>query len=265
MKNPTADLEKYRKFLTSIPLDKYREELKDIKFVEQDLVKPLYPLVSIFEHYWQKREFLEFDKWFNNFWAELNKNHGHKLTDLKELVRAHRKFYDDKVNDDLDNKVYLGFKARMYRTWVSVLTQLDFCYVFESICHKGNIPLILECNAELDSTGVDARVNNIGFQIAKISQRTEALKVVRKTRLIVIPYAVFDLEEFDRKSQSSRVKDKDAYRKAVEAFHKYLIRLPNGFIVFREDYLKPIIGNINNIERVKTIVGRIASELSGES
>jgi len=31
------DFKKYRDFLATIPLDKYREELKDIKWVEQDL------------------------------------------------------------------------------------------------------------------------------------------------------------------------------------------------------------------------------------
>jgi len=31
MKNPIEDLRKYREFLESIPLEKYREELKNIK------------------------------------------------------------------------------------------------------------------------------------------------------------------------------------------------------------------------------------------
>ncbi|HNV63463.1 MAG TPA: TaqI family restriction endonuclease, partial [Candidatus Cloacimonas acidaminovorans] len=31
------DFKRYRDFLVTIPLDKYREELKDIKWVEQDL------------------------------------------------------------------------------------------------------------------------------------------------------------------------------------------------------------------------------------
>lgn len=39
MKDFINDLEKYRKFLETIPLAKYREELKDIKWVEQDLPK----------------------------------------------------------------------------------------------------------------------------------------------------------------------------------------------------------------------------------
>ncbi|MFH2069985.1 MAG: TaqI family restriction endonuclease [Elusimicrobiota bacterium] len=259
------DLEKYRKFLESIPLSKYREELKDIKWVEQDLVPMLYPLTSIFKNYWESQNFLSFEEWFTEFWNEMNTAQKQKLTDLKDLVRAHRKFYEDKINGDLDNKVFLGFKARMYRTWVSVLTQLDFCYLFKFICSKEGKDLQLECSAELDSKGIDARINNIGFQIAKISQRKEALKIVRKSRVVTIPYAVFDVDEFQRLSQSSRVKDKGGYKKALISFNKYFIQLNNGFVVFKEDYLKPIIDNITDIEKVKEVVGKILLELAGES
>jgi len=44
MKNPITDLGEYRKFLEVIPLNRYREELKDIKWVEQDLPKEMLPL-----------------------------------------------------------------------------------------------------------------------------------------------------------------------------------------------------------------------------
>ena len=262
MKNPITDLEKYRKFLESIPLDKYREELRDVKWVEQDLVPSLYPLPSIYSNYWESRDFLSFEDWFAKFWSEIRNKE--KFGDLKDLVRAHRKFYDDKINGDLDEKVSLGFKARMYRTWVSVLTQLDFCYLFRALCAKKSRDLLIEPNADLDSKGIDARINSIGFQIAKISQRKEALKIVRKSKVVTIPYAVFDLKEFERKSQSPRVKDKDGYRKALSSFHKYFIYLKNGFVVFNDLYLDSIIDNIGSLERVKKTVEKISSELAGE-
>jgi len=264
MKNPVVDLEKYREFLESIPLSRYREELKDVKWVEQDLVPALYPLPSIYKNYWETHNFLSFEEWFTEFWKEINIRQKQKLSDLKDLVRAHRKFYDDKINGDLDNKVSLGFKARMYRTWVSVLTQLDFCYSFEAICAERGKDLQLECNADLDARGIDAKVNNIGFQVAKISQRKEALKIVRKSRVVTIPYAVFDLEEFERKSKSPRVKDKGGYSKALSSFHKYFICLQNGFVVFGKDYLEIIVDNIGSLEEVKKSVAKIASELAGE-
>lgn len=256
-KDPVSELEKYRKFLESIPLAKYREELKDIKWVEQDLPKEMLPLVSIFCYYWNEGNFLGFDEWFEGFWEELNTK-----PENKDAINGFMKYYFDKNGDGWFKK---GFKARMYRTWVSVLTQLDFCYMFEYFCTKESKNLQLECNAELDARGIDAKVNDIGFQIAKISQRKEARTVGEKKTVVTIPYAIFNLEEFERRSQSSRVKDKGGYQKALNSFHKYFTRLQNGFVVFKEDYIKPIIDNINNIEKVKDVVKKISLELSGES
>lgn len=256
-KNQIKDIEEYRKFLESIPLDKYREELKDIKWVEQDLPKEMLPLASIFRYYWDERKFLGFDEWFEIFWEEINTN-----AESKQALKEFKKYYFDKNGDGWFKK---GFKARMYRTWVSLLTQLDFCYMFEYICAKENKNLILECNAELDVKGVDARVSEIGFQIAKISQRKEARTVGEKKTVVTIPYAVFDLEEFQKRCQSPRVKDKNGYQKALDSFNKYFVRLQNGFIVFKEDYLKLIIENIDNIDKVREVVKKISLELSGES
>jgi hypothetical protein len=228
-----------------------------MKWVEQDLPKKMLPLASIFEYYWEKRQFLIFDEWFEAFWEELNTN-----PQSKEALKQFRRYYFDKNNNGWFKK---GFKARMYRTWVSVLTQLDFCYMFEYICVKEGKNLQLECNAELDAKGIDARVNNIGFQIAKISQRKEARTAGGKKTVVTIPYAVFNVEEFERRCESPRVKDKTGYRKALDSFYKYFIRLQNGFVIFNENYLKPIIDNIENIEKVRKTVEKISLELSGES
>jgi len=256
MKNPLKDIKRYREFLETIPLDKYRQELKDIKWVEQDLPKEMLPLASIFKYYWEERQFLNFERWFEIFWKELNTK-----PESKQALKEFKKYYFDKNGDGWFKK---GFKARMYRTWISVLTQLDFCFTFEYICAKESKKLQLETNAELDAKGIDARVNEIGFQIAKISQRKEARAVGVKKRIIIIPYAVFNMEEFKKKCESPRVKDKTSYRKTLDSFHKYFICLQNGFVVFNENYIKPIIDNIDNLEKVKRVVDQIALELSGE-
>jgi len=67
---------------------------------------------------------------------------------------------------------------------------------------------LLECDAELDAKGIDAKVNDIGFQVAKISQRKEARTVGGKKTIITISYAVFNIEESKRRVTSPRVKDK---------------------------------------------------------
>lgn len=258
MSNAVNDLASYRKFLESIPLAKYRGELKDIKWVEQDLPKEMLPLASIFRYYWNKRKYLDFEEWFETFWGELNAN-----SESKQVLKQFKKYYFDKNGNGWFKA---GFKARMYRTWVSVLTQLDFCYVFEYICAKEGKNLQLEANAELDRKGIDAKVGDIGFQVAKISQRKEARTGHKKKKVVTIPYAVFRIDEFKRKSESSRVKPKDriGYKKAIASFYKYFILLKNGFVVFNESYLKRIIDNIDDIEKVNSAVEQIALELSGE-
>lgn len=261
MKDAITDLQKFRDFLMSIPLDKYREELKDIKWVEQDLPKEILPLSSIFRYYWEERNFINFEDWFENFWQEINEKE-----ESKSSLQEFKKYY---FNRELEENGWFkkGFKARMYRTWVSVLTQLDFCYLFEYICAKENKKLKLQCDSELDRKGIDARVKTIDFQIAKITQRKEARSASRRKSLIIIPYAVFNIEEFENKIKSPRVKDKTGYQKSLQAFRKYFIRLNNGFVVFHENYLRAIIENIeniDNIEKMQRILEGISKELSGK-
>jgi hypothetical protein len=256
MRSSLNDLDKYRKFLESIPLVKYRDELKDIKWVEQDLPKELFPLESIFSHYWFARKFLDFEEWFRIFWKEINSKRANK-----QALKKFKKYYFDKDSDGWFKK---GFKARMYRTWISVLTQLDFCYVFEYICAQKRIGLALECNAELDAKGIDAQVNEISFQVKKISQRKEALRLEDKGSKITIPYAVFNIDDYQRKCQSDRVKDKAGYKKALDSFHKYFICLKNGFVVFNDHYLELIVENIDDIKKLRRAIKNISLELSGE-
>jgi len=210
IKNPIEDLKRYREFLESIPLNEYRIELKDIKWVEQDLPKEILPLNSIFKYYWEERKFLHFDEWFEDFWKEINT----KIESVKALEDFKKYFFNKSLKEN--DWFKKGFRARMYRTWISILTQLDFCYMFEYICDKEGKNLKLICNAELDAKGIDAKVNDIGFQIAKISQRKEARTVSSKKKIIPIPYVVYNVEEFKRKMKSPRVKNKKRYQKSLE-------------------------------------------------
>ena len=65
--NSYENLLKYRNFLASIPLQEYREKLKNVKWVEQDLPELLLPQESIFKYYWEEKSFLDFENWFENF------------------------------------------------------------------------------------------------------------------------------------------------------------------------------------------------------
>jgi len=259
MRDPIKDLIRYRKFLSSIPLGKYRNKFREIKWVEQDLPKEILPLSSMFKHYWEERKFLEFDEWFEEFWKEIN-----TVPMSRRALEEFKKYYFDKSLDE-NGWFKKGFKARMYRTWVSVLTQIDFNFMFEYVCAKERKKLELVANAELDAKGIDAMVGEIGFQIAKISHRKEARTVGKKKTVLTIPYAVFNIEEMERKLNSPRVKDKKGYQKSLESFHKYFKCLQNGFVVFNEYYLKQIIDNIDDVEKVRRVARKISVELSGES
>jgi hypothetical protein len=249
-----SDLYRFRDFLGKIPLVKYREEFKDIKWVEQDLPKEILPLRSIYKYYWDKREFLDFEEWFEEFWKEINENQ-----ESKKALEEFKKYYFNRTIEEND-WFKKGFKARMYRTWISILTQLDFCYMFEYICEKERRNFTIECSAELDMKGIDAKVGETYFQIAKITHRKEARPGKRKMKIIQVPYAVFDIEELQRRIQNPQTRNKEKYRKLLKAFEKYFDVLENGFVVFKEDYVKMIIENLENQEELEKIISKIFKE-----
>ena len=174
MESTATALNSYRRFLESIPLDEFRDKFKDVKWVEQDLYRGLLPQGSIFRHYWHEQNFLDFDSWFEDFWGELHSN-AMSATALKEF----KKYFFDKDNDGWFK---LGFKARMYRTWTAVLTQLDFCYMLAYVCHKQGKNVALEANAELDISGIDLRVGDLDFEVGKLTQRKEVSQFASYTQ-----------------------------------------------------------------------------------
>jgi hypothetical protein len=263
MKDTQNDLIRYRKFLETIPLSKFREEFKEVKWVEQDLPNEILPLASIYKHYWETKDFLDFDSWFEDFWNEI-----HSDNEKLKVLKHFKKYY---FNIDDDGWFKKGFKARMYRTWISMLTQLDFTYALADKIKEGNKDFKIECNEELDRKGVDVKIGNIGFQIAKISQRKEArgrVKIKKKGRLeiIIIPYPVYDIADIKNKIKNPRVhqKTKEKYKKILQSFFKYCRVLKNGFVVFNDNYITPIFNNLNNISALKEEISRISLELAGE-
>lgn len=259
MASTAKALNSYRKFLENIPLDKFRDKFKNVKWVEQDLYRDILPQGSIFKHYWHEQSFLDFEPWFETFWQELHSN-----PVSADALKDFKKYYFDKNNDGWFK---LGFKARMYRTWTAVLTQLDFCYMLAHICEKQGKKVKLEANAELDISGIDLRVEDIDFQVGKITQRKEARSAaVERRNRIQIPYAVFNLDVYERRSHSSRVSpaNRTAYRNTLHAFNKYFVLLRNGFVVFSENYVAPIVKNLDDPDKLKTTIKKMLVELSGE-
>jgi len=238
-------LDSYRSFLEGLPIVAY-EKYKAIKWVEQDLPKEMLPLASIFRNYWLTQNYLDFESWFKLFWKELDSE---PLS--REAMRQFKNYHFDGADDVWFKR---GFRGRMYRTWMSVLTQIDFYYIFHYVCAKKKKGISFEATAELDRKGID------------ISQRKEARAGGSVKKTIVLPYTVFNISEFVRLSNSPRVSpaNRAAYRKSVEAFNKYFIQLSNGFVVFGEQYVDLIVKNINNRQAVIEAIRGMGKELSGE-
>lgn len=263
MNSAKNQLTRYRQFLKTIPLAEFREKFQKVKWVEQDLPEEILPLASIFKYYWETQNFLDFDSWFDCFWRELQASEK-TVTVLKEF----KKYYFDKDDNGWFKR---GFKARMYRTWVSMLTQLDLCYMLAYVAERKNEVFDLECNADLDKKGIDLKIGEIGLQVKKVSQRKEArtaatTKKKGGIKVITIPYPVYDIKEMERKAESSRVtpENRKAYKRTLQSFHQYCEMLNNGFVVFGENYAVPIVENINNLERLRKEIKQISSELAGE-
>lgn len=250
-------LDSYRSFLEGLPIVAY-EKYKAIKWVEQDLPREMLPLASIFRNYWLTQNYLDFESWFKLFWKELDSE---PLS--REAMRQFKNYHFDGADDVWFKR---GFRGRMYRTWMSVLTQIDFYYIFHYVCAKKKKGISFEATAELDRKGIDLRVGELDFGISKISQRKEARASGSKKKLILLPYAVYNVSEFIRLSNSSRVSpaNRIGYRKSVEAFNKYFIQLSNGFVVFGEQYVDMIVRNIDNPQALIKAIGDMGKELSGE-
>ena len=225
-------LKKYENFLEGIDLSKY-SRLRKIKTVEQDLPKSLNPLPLIYKYYWEERKFLNYEDFFKIYW---NTNLHH----IMEFVKKY--FYGCSLQF-----VEEGFKARLYRTWTSLLTQFHFQYLWMEVFGK-RYPL--EASAELDMAGIDSRITIngivIGIQIKKISYRREASqrRFTKRQRKLVniiceVPYLVIDIEEVERKLNSNRTREttKKKLSALLSFFNKNFRTLKNGFVVFRENYL----------------------------
>jgi len=226
------DLLKYENFLKDIDISKY-SELKRIKTVEQDLPKDLLPLDLYYKYYWIDKDFLDYDEIFSIYWYEKLNPHIYNFI-KKYFYGCSLQFVEE------------GFKARLYRIWMSILTQFHFQYLWNSLFEEKLIS-----TPELDLMGIDSLVKlnnkNIAIQIKKISYRREVSNrrfTKRQQKLadviVEVPYLVINTEELEHKLSSSRVKieNKEKYRNLLNIFNKNFIQLENGFVIFRKEYLQ---------------------------
>ncbi len=212
-----SDLESFEEFLGSIDLEKYRKQYSPIKLVELDLPREVQSLPHIFQCYWEnKSDWLLFEEFY--------KKYGDDLSVQIEEFRKKSLFSKETF--------YRGLPARTYRTWASLLTQIQGGYLAEKIYGKNNVVM----SAELDWKGVDFRVlkgnSEVNMQIKKKTMSREVrapykdMKYEMEIRGIV--YAV----------PGNRYKKNGEERKPFRDWKNYwegkLDILDNGFVVFRK-------------------------------
>jgi hypothetical protein len=255
----------FRAFLKTIDLNKYRNLFKDKKYVEQDLPNDVVrgTLESMYEHYWIKRKFLSFDDWFNDTWNKVI-----KLRGFNDFLWQywHMKLGKDKEWDEWFKE---GFKARLYRTWTALLTQLDFTYTIACVLEEKNLKVTISASPELNMKGIDVRLcikgkeDCINFQVYKVSERKEARGKTR-SGVISIPYPVISRAILIRRIKNPHTKKKEDYEIMLRIFDKYYEELKNGFIVFKKELAEEILERVLSGKSVEEFTVELAKCLIGK-
>ena len=216
---PESDksLKEFEKFLASINLNLYRNTYRPIKIVKMDLDRNIQALDIIYDLYWDKKEFLDFD----DFYLKYKERYIAELEQFRQKIQMCESCY------------YKGLPARIYRTWASLITQIQAGYLAEVVFGAGSVTM----NTALDRKGIDIQVNykshTINYQVKKDSQSREVRqgKKIKQTDLIIedLPYNVPPNYVFE----NPRKRDGE-YRKPYLEFNKNkrLKRLKNGFVIF---------------------------------
>ena len=253
-KNWTQELSNYENFLSNIDVQSY-SRFRIIKWVEQDLPQGKVPnlykegeiiklrhlqLASIYFYYWDNSNFLNFNEWFEQYWKDINNNE-----EVKTALRNFKSYFFDGADEEWFKD---GFRARMYRTWMSLLTQIHFQYLWNKLFDEK-----IESSALLDSLGLDGRFTKdekiIGIQIKKISFRREVsdrrfTPSQKKFADVVIeiPYVVDNSKEIEEKLFNPRTRPttKETLTKKLDSFNASFSMFPNGFVIFQEGYLRKI-------------------------
>jgi len=231
-------LQEFTEFLKSVELGRYRKQYAHIKIVEMDLLLPkelckkfnvgrmdIQAINLLYKVYWEDKNFISFDEFYEIY-----------LKEKKELLEAFRK-YVEMCSDCF----YKGLKARTYRTWAGLITQIHAGYVAESTFGKGSVQM----SRELDSMGADIRVNykghKLNYQVKKASfsgvmSRKPLPRKAIEGEPVDIYYEVPNSDIFDNpKTKKGEVRT--GYKRFMD--DKRTSRLPNGFIIFTKDAFLP--------------------------
>ncbi|MGZ9756123.1 TaqI family restriction endonuclease [Mycoplasma sp. 4423] len=237
----------FNEFLESINLDLYRSRYKNIKIMEADMPKEIQALDAIYQVYWNNNNFLDFDDWYLNYYL---------TDDMKAKILNFNKNHIGLCECCL----FKGIEARIYRTWASIITQIQAGYCCQRVFGKENVFQ----SSDLDRNGIDILIDykgvKIGIQIKKETGRKEIrnrISLVRKqsivNKVIDIYYTVITDEQVEKCKYVKKTKEhnqgdyKDyAYLYGLNGDSPYLQKLSNGFVIFTLKYFQEIKDLIDN-------------------
>lgn len=210
-------LEKFDKFLKTVNLKGYRKKYSHIKIVEMDLSKDIQAIELLYKVYWDEKKFISFDNFYERY--------------LKEKEEAIERF---KIKTTMCNDCFdRGLKARIYRTWAGLITQIHAGYIAESVFGKGTVSM----SEELDHQGADIRVEYkkyfLNYQVKKTSYSGVMSRkpLPRKNKLKGKP---IDIKYEVPSCLSDPKTKKGEFRKPYLRFleDKRTKAFENGFVVF---------------------------------
>ncbi|MBO4694838.1 MAG: TaqI family restriction endonuclease [Clostridia bacterium] len=225
-------LDVFEQFLKTVDLESYRERFTHIKTVEMDLPPKIQALDTIYEIYWDKSKNgatnpPSFDEYYDYYYtkneAEINN------------------FWDTTGFGKECDCFKRGLKARIYRTWASLITQIHAGYVAETVFGKDTV----EQSTVLDHNGIDILVkyknNDIKIQVKKDSKRPEISRMhgaeKNENGYFYIWYVLVQPSDYANPYYVKKPRE-GQLRDSVKAFVKYnkengtLDRFDNGFVVF---------------------------------
>jgi len=202
-----------------VDLKGYRQKYSKIKILEMDMPKNIQAISLLYKVYWSEKNFIDFDNFYKLYLKKYK-------TDLEAF----------RIETTLcKSDFYRGLKARIYRTWAGLITQIHAGYVAESVFGNGSVQM----SQELDHQGADIRVEYKGhilnYQIKKTSfsgvRSSRPLSKNKKLtgEAIDVFYEVPNSSYFEE-PKTKKGDYKIPYKRFIE--DKRLERLDNGFVIF---------------------------------
>ena len=215
-----SELDDFENFLSALDLAKYRKKYVPIKTVELDLPRRVQSIPQIFKCYWERKS-----HWvsFEEFYEIYLKGQSLEIENFRK-----ESFFSKKT-------FYTGLPARTYRTWASLLTQIQGGYLAQKIFGRGSVNM----NAELDWRGIDFEITRAGsvtnVQVKKDTVRKEAYgpdfvtKGRNRVQVAVIRYNVPG-----KRYKQNGIDERKPFQDWKKEWQGKLDILPNGFVVFRK-------------------------------